>query len=763
MSLSLLRAAVVASALVAAASASALEWPGRTEAAMDAYSRANEPQARADAILTLASVDPSAAVDVLRVALTDRAPEVREAACTTLGDIGAIELQSEVLGRLSDRSSVVRAAAARAIGELRIEDSSAPVARLLADRDSDVRVAAVEALTRLGSTDAVIAISNALGDRSREVVVAALEALGSLGQPGTVYAVLEKATDPSEEVALAAVDALVELRSDAAVGTLVELVGTGRATVALAAIDGLGRLAAAEGTPALVAEVISPRVSGARVAALTALIELGSKDGLEALLPMLASDPAVVAPYFASVGVDGWDAFYDVAQRLPDNEVLDPTLLGAWLSSGDSRALDHVNTDEQISAMLRMSPTPEAFCRAMEGDMPWSELDLVEVSEWAVESGALNCFRPVIDARSPLGTEEAAEIAGNVAGSDPVLALELLEAHVSSDSMPWSSAAPLAASATQLGPAGVSVLESLAFSTDSRVRHEAVAGLLDTAETVPSRILDGLSDPRTRRSEWVALLGIGVAAGQDSARSLASQLTSDHDAQVRSAALGALAQSCAASPSTLSGAIEDESYWVRRAAYQYGVSCGSVRASEDEFDPIARRLRFPETASSELLEIAADVSSPDYLRVAAIRELGERGDTEGVEALKRSRSELVAAAAWLSVEDPRPALDVALSGIAVTRSLERAAIFETLDGQLESSMVEHALRREDDANTLRILTRAAPHGSVVVYLVDVESGYPRQDEDVFFIFADGTFDVARADAQGLVVVNRDDIRSVFVR
>jgi hypothetical protein len=170
-----------------------------------------------------------------------------------------------------------------------------------------------------------------------------------------------------------------------------------------------------------------------------------------------------------------------------------------------------------------------------------------------------------------------------------------------------------------------------------------------------------------------------------------------------------------------------------------------------------------ELASPDLLALAMDAAESDYLRVSSIRELSMRGDLEGLAPLKRARSETVAAATWLGVGDARPALDVALSGIAVTRPLERAAIFQSLQGEMDDGMTAHAVRREDDANALRILSRASAYGSVVVYLVDHASGYPRQDEDVFFIYTDGTFDIARSDSQGLVVSRRDDVRAIFVR
>ena len=746
--------------LLAPASGGALDWPGRVEAALAAYERASEPSQRAEAIEALAEAEPSAALRVLERALDDSSKEVRAAACTSAGRIGAVELEELIITRLGDRAPEVRTAAALALGELRSEAAQDPLGRLLADRAMEVRVAAVDALTALASSESVIAISSVLNDRSREVVVAALGALGALGQPGSVYAVLEKATDPSEEVSLAAVDALVELRADAATGTLVELMSSGRSSVALASIEGLGLLGAQEGVPALVSEIVSPRVEGGREAAIEALIAIGSTDAVAPLTPLLLSDPTLVGDYFTAIGTPGWDAFREVASHVPIGSELNVGTHVAWLRSADPlavAALPDGLLPTDAYQRLRFSPTAEAFCAATDVGVPWRSLDLVDLADWAVEAGAVNCLRPVLAARSPLPADQAADIASSLARSAPALALEMIEVHASVDSIAWDTAVPLIESAAALGQDGIGVLESMAFSSDGRVRLEAVAALLDVADRVPDRILAALRDDRTRQTEWVRLLTLGGAGTE----SLATDLARNRDPLVRSAALLALSETCAGA-SIASRAVEDDSYWVRRAAYEFGRRCGEVTPRAGEFDPVGARLALADSTLEELSALSGDLTESDYVRIAAVLELSLRGESNRVADLRRARSPMVAASAWLvggAVDDP---VESGMAALAIPNEVERSAVFEVVAADLDAATVEHALRREGTAGVRRVLSRAEPYADgVVVFLVDRFTGYARQDEDVFVVFEDGTFDVFRSDAHGLVTIARDDVRAVF--
>lgn len=757
-------ACVAALALASVAPPSAaLEWPGRAEAVAERFESARDAARRAEAVRELGALSPSLAIEVLRIALEDSSSEVRAAACTSAATVGAVELEPSLVQRLGDRASSVQTAAASALGELRAHSATEPLARLLADRNVDVRVAAVRALARVGNPESVIAVSGVLSDPSRDVVVAALEALGSLGQPGTAYAVLEKATDPSEEVAVTAVRALIALRSSVASGAMIELMNSGRTSVALASIEGLGALRAHDGVPALVAEVISPHVDGGREAALGALVAIASPDAIEPLTPLLLTNPSVVSDYFASVGVAGWDAFRSVAERVPVGESLNEGTLRAWLRSGDPEAVAAVSAASDPTRrfdLLRESPTAHAFCAAVDLGVD-RDFDPVEMADWAVRAGAVNCLGSVLDSAA-LGTDAALAIAASVAPSDPSLALELLDTHVAARSLDWSEAAPLVAAVNGQGSDGVALLEVLAFAEDRRLRVEAVAALIDVADRIPPRLQVALGDVATRQPDWIDLLRIGLDAGDEGAASLVGTLARDRQPTVRAAAVGVLAHTCVGGELAAEAA-GDGSYWVRRAAFEYGLRCGSVAPSDSDFDPVARRLGLDALSDDALVGLASDEEGPDYLRVGAIRLLESRGEGDQARHLRRSRSAFVAAAAWLSGTVDLGGEELGMRAVAAAHEAERAAMFQAAQGTLPEPMVVHALRREAGDGARRVLEHADAFGDgVVVYLVDRESGQPRQDEDVFVIRTDGDFDIFRSGPLGLVVIPDDDIRAVFV-
>lgn len=758
------RAWILASALVCVAQPStALDWPGRAEALVERFEGARDAGRRAEAVSDLAEVELTAAIDVLRAALTDGASEVRAAACNSVAAVGAVELEPLLIERLGDRAAEVQIAAARALGELRTHSATQPLARLLADPSAEVRVAAVRALARLGNPQSVVAVSGVLSDSSRDVVVAAVETLGSLGQPGTVYAVLEKATDPSEEVAVAAIAALVELRSEAASGVMIELMSSGRPAVALASIEGLGHLGAEDGVPALVAEVISPSVEGGREAALGALVAISSPDAIGPLTPMLLTNPSAVSDYFTSVGVAGWDAFRNLAERVPIGQSLSEATHHAWLRSGDPRAVADVSPDlepEHRAALLRESPTAEAVCAAVElgGEAVG---DLESLASWAAEAGAVNCLRDVLrDAM--LSTSDAVAIATSLAPAEPALALRLVEEHVALDELGWEDAAPLVASAASLGRDGVPLLESIAFADDFRVRQDAVAALLDVADSIPPRLDAAMADSTARRPEWVHLVGIETAVDPDRVVRRAGALLSSRNPAIRAAAVSAVSRGCLGREVAAS-ALTDDSYWVRRAAYEFGLRCGGISVEDVRVDPVARRLLLDSMTTDALVALVRDETESTYLRVAAIALIRSRGERERASEFRRSRSSLVAAASWLTASSELGADELAMRAIAAQRSAERAAMFEVGHATMPEATRLHALRRESSAAVERVLNRGETyHAGVVVYAVDRRTGYPRQDEDVFVIRGDGSFDIHRSGASGLVVLPDPDIRAVFV-
>jgi HEAT repeat protein len=110
-----------------------------------------------DAIVQLGSSAVPALIDALR----DDDTEIRQAACTALGQIRDKAPVPSLIARLKDTNRDVRIAACTALGQIR--DSSAVPALIstLYDKEVDVRIAATDALVNIGEA-AIPALQEAI-------------------------------------------------------------------------------------------------------------------------------------------------------------------------------------------------------------------------------------------------------------------------------------------------------------------------------------------------------------------------------------------------------------------------------------------------------------------------------------------------------------------------------------------------------------------------------------------------------------------------
>jgi HEAT repeat protein len=195
---------------------------------------------RATAAATLGNMRVPEAVGPLRAALADKDRDVRAAAVTALGHLGAFEavdavtramaegtvprltganallnLGPETLTSLEplvkDAQPEVRATALEIIGLMgSAKQTSLPVSRLR-DEDQSVRRTAATALGRLADREAAAALRQALIDPAPEVRAAAAGALGRIGDRDVADDLLHMASHDSFEVAHAAAEALTAL------------------------------------------------------------------------------------------------------------------------------------------------------------------------------------------------------------------------------------------------------------------------------------------------------------------------------------------------------------------------------------------------------------------------------------------------------------------------------------------------------------------------------------------------------------------------
>ncbi|HEY7071680.1 MAG TPA: HEAT repeat domain-containing protein [Acidimicrobiales bacterium] len=195
---------------------------------------------RATAAYTLGDTGAPRAAPALVACLDDRSPDVRAAACRSLGRLGAIEaIEPIVAAGVSRRvpgavvrlalfdvgppavtplvalcghdEPRVRAAAVQLVGLLGDATSGTAIDGLLADPEASVRAAAAAALGRLGAGHARDDLVVALGDGVAEVRTEAARALGQIGGRTACGALVGVARDDAFEPAHAAAEALAVL------------------------------------------------------------------------------------------------------------------------------------------------------------------------------------------------------------------------------------------------------------------------------------------------------------------------------------------------------------------------------------------------------------------------------------------------------------------------------------------------------------------------------------------------------------------------
>lgn len=481
------RAAAALALVLTASPAHALDWPGRAAAVATAIDAAIDAEARAARVRDAASLDPADAAPLLRSLLDDPEPEVRAAACETVGALHATALLDDVLQRLADREPEVRVAAAHALGQIAEPAAHEALARAVADPEFEVRAAALGALARVGAPEAFATIVGSLSDRRREVVVAALGALGELGRPEAVYALLDRADDPSSEVAEAAVRSLAALGAPEAVPTYVRLVRSAPVGVSLAAIDAAVAVGAREVTPALASEVLSPRAPETAEAALRALARLADPSQAARVAPLLRRAPERVIDYFVALGAAG-APYLEQAWREAD-ERRRALLLDAWLRTGDLAALDEVPSDlaaydgetEPLRESFARSAAPEAVCRAV--DAVSRPDDPTEWLRWAAERDALPCIPVAWSADAEIDASTAAGIATSwLRSGDAASAAAALPGPEAR----WEDVRGVLAAAALAGEIAAPVLDQLLHSDDSRVRREAAMLLGELGQTAPA-------------------------------------------------------------------------------------------------------------------------------------------------------------------------------------------------------------------------------------------------------------------------------------
>jgi HEAT repeat protein len=303
----------------AAESIAFLEDP-RVLPALSQAIREDTPRVRASAAQGLGQTGRREAVPVLISALEDNDAWVRYFSARALGQLGAPEMV-EPLARLaqSDPANHVRAAALGAIGRLGGSRAASILAPFLEASDSDLSRAAIQALGQVNHPDALPPLMAVLRSALVERRLDAVQALGERGGRGVAGALQwVAAVDADARVAQKAIAALAHLSTPEAIAALIALTAdasrrelcvaglarTGEKQIALVAqglkhahvavrcavAEALARMKCPAATERL-REALDDVAAVVRLAAITALGRLGSRQAERQLLTLTRSDP----------------------------------------------------------------------------------------------------------------------------------------------------------------------------------------------------------------------------------------------------------------------------------------------------------------------------------------------------------------------------------------------------------------------------------------------------------------------------------------
>lgn len=156
------------------------------------------------AILGLASLSASQALQELREALKSSNPEVRMAAAAALGRLGIKDARRDLLRSLSDKEPRVRAAAVRALVALDTKTALPRLMTALVDPSPKVQTAATTSLVELGDKALPTLRKELAGDNAprRNAVLNVLPGFGKKAYPLLLWAFVEKPTRSPAQAAL---------------------------------------------------------------------------------------------------------------------------------------------------------------------------------------------------------------------------------------------------------------------------------------------------------------------------------------------------------------------------------------------------------------------------------------------------------------------------------------------------------------------------------------------------------------------------------
>jgi HEAT repeat protein len=282
------------------------------------------PDIRAAACSSLGQLGAYQGIKVLLLALGDTtAARVRQSAADALGKLGAVQAAKELIRTLRDDSDAeTRARAGSALGELRCVEAESSLITALKDNNSRVRCAAADALGLIRSKSAARQLQPLLAHTDPSCRRAAVRALGRIGLISQrVIRMLRN--DPDGGVRWAAARALGEVQCTDGISALTQALVDVDDLVAKDAAVALGQIRAEESVPYLIGALRDTRPDRRGWAA-QALGMIGTSSAVHGLLEIIDDDQMV--PYFQESRTVGQLAA-EALLRINDPETL-PRLVG---------------------------------------------------------------------------------------------------------------------------------------------------------------------------------------------------------------------------------------------------------------------------------------------------------------------------------------------------------------------------------------------------------------------------------------------------
>lgn len=450
--------------------------------------------------------------------------ETRQAAAVALGRIGDRRATAALVEALSDRELAVAAAGALA----RIGDAEAfeALVSLLGERDSAIRQSAVAALNSIGHPDMPRRILALLEDREPTVRESALKVAGYFGYAECLDHVLACCRDATETVRRTAVEQLAFFENSRASNLLVELLEDDVASVRAAAASALVRVEHPSRVDALL-RALNDSDPWVRYVALKSLGSIAAPGTLAAVVARLHQD---AAPHVRLAAIE-------VIGRLkpPDAlDILEPLTrsLNQDIARAAIGALGHVDEAEALAVLEQLSRARESWQRLVAVDAMTlrGETRVPEILQWvAAADGDSGVVHAAIDALAKIGVRETRQ------GGEATRALVALTAEPTRRQ--WAIAA-----LSSLPPRRILDITAGLRHPSSEVRCASIEALSRMKQADASRAVESALDDAAAPVRLTAVVELKHLGTRTSQRKLMALARTDPDAEVRHAAMMAIAR-----------------------------------------------------------------------------------------------------------------------------------------------------------------------------------------------------------------------------